>query len=724
MKKLHILLCFLLSMSLAYSQSRHVSSGGETASSLGPKPPTSNYYVLPAITVGYNPGKLNKDEEEPGVKSGWSSVMSSTSVDSWSPAQIIPFSFQFNREPVSSYIVSNTGVLTFSTSSTFVPSSQNGVLPSLVVPDNSICVWGLNISGSNDNILSKTFGTAPNRQHWILYSSASEMGISTGYTYWSIVLEETTNNIYIVDQRTEAPGSANVSLTVGVQIDAIAATLDLSSPFTQSYSNNSPTPSDNSFYEFIDGVQPAHDMSAISNNITSGMASGIVQTGKPVNISAVFRSRGSKTVTGLDINYSINGGVPVTAALTTTMLTGEFKELQHPVPFTPSTDGRYEVKLWTDNVNRSSDDYNTNDTITFVVNAIANIPERKVVIEERTGNWCGWCPAGIVGMEHMSSTHSGDAITIAVHNRDPMVVDDYDGPIRKFDPSDPGNPNPSIGFPSSLVDRVLDPYPSKNRLEDAYRQRKAITPVAKVAILKADHNKANNTVEVDIEAGFVADESGVDYRLVAVLIENGVTGISRRYDHSNYFSHQANNTPLVGAGKDWQKEPSTIPASDMVYNHVARAIAPSFSGSLGSVPPNITAGQKVSHSITINIRGITIDDWSKFNVVAMLLNGNTHEVINADQTNPPIGIAEEIERKSFRLYPNPAKNRLFVELNEFQAEATVEVYNMVGQKVMSQSYSNIRVIDMDIARFTSGVYFITVSDEENRVSSERLYIVH
>ncbi|MBL0071768.1 MAG: hypothetical protein IPP34_08130 [Bacteroidetes bacterium] len=77
------------------------------------------------------------------------------------------------------------------------------LLPSALIPDNSVCVWGLQATGANDNIVVKTFGTAPNRQYWIFFTSYSIPGNTAGWTYWSIVLEETSNKIYLVDQRTK-----------------------------------------------------------------------------------------------------------------------------------------------------------------------------------------------------------------------------------------------------------------------------------------------------------------------------------------------------------------------------------------------------------------------------------------------------------------------------------------------------------------------------------------
>ena len=112
----------------------------------------------------------------------------------WSAAQAIPFGFQFNGSDVSSFKVSSTGVLTFDiNSSVAAPAAANEALPSANIPDQSVCVWGLTLNASGDYIVSKTFGTAPNRQLWVMYASATEANIGTGWSYMSIVLEESSN---------------------------------------------------------------------------------------------------------------------------------------------------------------------------------------------------------------------------------------------------------------------------------------------------------------------------------------------------------------------------------------------------------------------------------------------------------------------------------------------------------------------------------------------------
>src|SRR5690606_5764135 len=83
-------------------------------------------------------------------------------------------------------------------------------------------------------------------------------------TYWSIVLEESTNNIYIVDQRTGGFTSV-ATVSAGVQINSTTATQV--SANLDAEADTDPTPANNTYYSFIHGVQPAYDMTV--KNITT-----------------------------------------------------------------------------------------------------------------------------------------------------------------------------------------------------------------------------------------------------------------------------------------------------------------------------------------------------------------------------------------------------------------------------------------------------------------------
>ena len=109
-------------------------------------------------------------------------------------------------------------------------------------------MWGIGAT-TGEFIITKTFGTAPNRQHWVQFNSFSKPGNQTLFTYWSIVLEETTNNIYIVDQRTNA--ATGLAITAGVQVNATTALQIAGSPALESRTTGSPSLLDNSYWSFL-----------------------------------------------------------------------------------------------------------------------------------------------------------------------------------------------------------------------------------------------------------------------------------------------------------------------------------------------------------------------------------------------------------------------------------------------------------------------------------------
>ena len=216
-----------------------------------------------------NPGALNTDNEYPfggGLDPSWTVILGpSQTTPAWSSIETIPFSFNFNGVAVTQYKVSSTGVLTFSTTTTPVPGAGNAALPSTSIPDASILVWGIQGTGTNDNIVSKTFGTPGSQQHWVFFSSYDGGG---SWSYWSIVLEESTDNIYIVDQRHAA--AAAPLITAGIQINSSAALMVTGSPSLSNLASTDATPADNRYYEFnFSSASCSKPYGFLSSNITT-----------------------------------------------------------------------------------------------------------------------------------------------------------------------------------------------------------------------------------------------------------------------------------------------------------------------------------------------------------------------------------------------------------------------------------------------------------------------
>ena len=134
----------------------------------------AQYYYTPNFTQS-NPGGLNNDNEYPSssnsFSSGWTTILpGSNASPTWSSIETIPFNFNFNGNLVTQYKVSSSGVLTFTTSAGVVPFYSNASIPDPVIPNNSIMIWGIQGVGSNDEIVTKTFGIPGAQQHWVFFA--------------------------------------------------------------------------------------------------------------------------------------------------------------------------------------------------------------------------------------------------------------------------------------------------------------------------------------------------------------------------------------------------------------------------------------------------------------------------------------------------------------------------------------------------------------------------
>src|SRR5690606_39739366 len=73
----------------------------------------------------------------------------------------------------------------------------------------------------------------------------------------------------------------------------------------------------------------------------------------------------------------------------------------------------------------------------------------------------------------------------------------------------------------------------------------------------------------------------------------------------------------------------------------------------------------------------------------------------------------------WRVYPNPTKDIITIEFSEYGTEATVEIFNLLGQKVIDCG-NIIGTQTLDMSKLTQGVYMLKINNrsEERRVEKE------
>ncbi|MBT3848675.1 MAG: Omp28-related outer membrane protein, partial [Candidatus Marinimicrobia bacterium] len=165
----------------------------------------------------------------------------------------------------------------------------------------------------------------------------------------------------------------------------------------------------------------------------------------------------------------------------------------------------------------------------FEVSKVPSTFTKKVLIEEFTGAWCGYCPDGAYRVKNLINDNDGRVVGVSLHAGNP-TGDAMEIAHTNYLETTYQN----TGFPSGMVDRVsVNGSTSLNRgyWEYVANDQLAKTAVCGLAII-SEVNGQNANVEV--HAGFSSTPSGADYRLTVYLIEDGVTGEGYGYDQRNY----------------------------------------------------------------------------------------------------------------------------------------------------------------------------------------------
>jgi len=670
----------------------------------------AQYYYLPYPNAGTNPGGLNVENEYPvggGLSANWNPISGLSATPKWSTVETLPFTFQFNGVGYTQFKVSTSGVLTFSTGATAVPPATRVALPNANIPDNSICVLGIKGTGytgsANDSIVTQTFGVAGSQQTWILFSSYTSVANPTNvYTYWSIVLEEGTNNIYIVDQR----HAAAVPVSLGLQYNSTSALMVAGSPNSlNSLAGTDPTPVDNSYYAFIYGTQVADQAKLRKISVDPYVLVPGTST-----LTGEIQNLGANTISNVDVKYEINGTVYTSTLSNINLASGNVYSFTHNTPINVSAANPYPTKVWVDLVNDAD---RTDDTLNTMVTGLSYLPEKRVLIEEATGTWCGWCPRGAVYTEEIDTVHAGTAIVVAVHNSDPMANSAYDAGIGTL----------IGGYPSGCVDRKSNDVDPTD-FEATYLDR--ITDVSPADVgVTATYNTVTRQVDINVSSTFAANLIG-DFRLNAVLVEDDVTGTAAGYNQTNYYSSASQNIALVGAGHNWQTEPGTIPAASMHYNFVGRDILGGFDGQPGSLPSSVSAS--TTYNYTFNYTLPATWDESQIRVIGMLQDISSGHVLNV--TRSPYLATTGIntlsaDNFSMALFPNPADafTQLEVSLTK-STNYTIEMTDVLGKVVYGQNFNGTtgkNIISLPVSGLNSGIYLVKVN-VEGSVLTTRLMV--
>lgn len=529
-------------------------------------------------------------------------------------------------------------------------------------------------------VVSKTFGSSPNRQHWVFFSSYSS---GSDWTYWSIVLEEGSDKIYIVDQRHSTTISG---LTLGVQIDGSTAAQVMGSPNVSSMAGADPTSVDNMYYEFIYGNQPNYDLTVSEETMDDNLILGQ----GPFDITGVLTNYGAATVNSFDMNYTVNGGSAVTSSISGASISsyGTYN-FSHPSPWTPSSTGTYTFEVWASNINGNADENPSNDKLTFQVNVVDTFVTRNSLLEVFTSSTCGPCAPGNAQMDNN-----------VVPN-----IDNYT--IVKYQQNFPG---------------AGDPYYTSTSVN-----RRGYYGINSIPRMEIDGQWDENAQSFSV-AGFNSFQqvpAFIDFKINEAYYYGNMVHID--YDVNSYADFSGNVYRVQTAVVEKKTTQNVATNGETEFHYVMMDMLPDENGA--SIGP-LTKGGSYNVTRTADMTGTNVEEMTDLRVVVWVENFSTKTVLNSAWADITLTVGLDENKMSGNLrgmYPNPTSDQTTLEFTTSNnKEVKVEVYNSMGQLISSDDLGSlsegIHKHTINTSKYKAGVYFVTLHVGTEQ-STQRLMVI-
>lgn len=669
---------------------------------------------------GENPKGLNTDGENPypsTANTGWNAIWNggTDAPTAYTPVQTIPFAFEFNGNPVTQYVAGNFGSVTFTNETPLVkPSSfSNLTLPSLDIPNNSVCVLGMRprtaTSGNTtftSAVMTKTFGTAPNRQHWIWFNFYGEANIQNGWTYWAVVLEETTHDIYIVDMKTLCVNASNqrcnnnVKMSAGIQLNATTAYSVGGSPDlgANQIQENLFTAEDNTFYRFSFGNQPPNSVRL--KEVTMEPYNLLSQA--PFQVSAVIQNHGSGNLNNVSMSYRINGESWQEATINTPSLAkDQYLDITHTLPWTPDEPGSYLVEVWVNQPNGGTDPRTDDHLASQNIEVSDTFVKRRTLLEVYSSSTCGPCRPGNIVLKNVT---------------DQMAPDEY--AYIKYQYSFPGTGDPYFNpesaqraaiyngvsaVPTTFIDGIDRINPNSATLA-MVRNRQTIPAFIDIEAQAVMAWKDNVTFELNVKP-YLNFDAGL--RLFVAVNEKRTTRNAKTNGETEFFNvfkrfafgHQGMALPALTKGVD---RPIT---GNVQFNGTYR------------LPLNAQTNNIINWNTEHSI-----ESFSNLEIVVFIQDINTKQILQAQvqDVNTNTHVEQVSQALPFVVYPNPANHLIYIDL-ENTNPTHVLISNVQGQKIFETQVTE--KAEINTATWPNGIYFVTLN-QNGTIATRKIIVQH
>lgn len=462
---------------------------------------------IPALMQGLS---ASEDDISAETEAGWIRWMGSATAPERSSPLPLGFSVSIGGTSYTHVRAASNGYITFDTSAPVAPILGAATLPLAALPSPSLYFGGLYLSGSNDRLLYRMVGTAPNRALWIKWYSASGPVPGNTYTYAAaVIMENGTLWTGLMHTGSTVATYKAPELSFGFQLSATKAYQMEGSPaITADSGMYGPAAADNRFAAYIPGAQSSWDAQWIE------VPQSIYATrGKPAVFEARIANVGSRSFSRVGLEYEYQGqtgSVKQTVFVSLDSL-NRVGMIRDTLPQAADT-GIYQLQVRFSSLDENPAAAPRPVSFGLILDQGNRVPRRSLV-EMQTASWCATCPAHFQHIQLLEKKHQ--AVSLFHHVGDGMAHDSF----RNLG---------SETVPAFAVNGHLGMQADTAAWIQMLQQKLAQGAPCSLKVLKAEFS-ASNELRFEVETKFEDLYQG-DLRLFVALRERTVRGGGLPFD--------------------------------------------------------------------------------------------------------------------------------------------------------------------------------------------------
>ncbi len=352
---------------------------------------------------------------------------------------------------------------------------------------------------------------------------------------------------------------------------------------------------------------------------------------------------------------------------------------------------------------------------------------KKVMIENLSGTWCGFCPDAAVILEELESYDN--VMSVTIHVNDVMEIPEGAGLADE---------HTGGGVPAFFIDRKI--YPNTDFISYGLERDNIIEslllqleekPICDVNFSSFNYDSEDNIVSVELEAEFFENYQGNNLRFNLYLMNKEISEDDSDYYQANFYNFME--------GHDYQNAGN--PIKNYVHKDVLVKMYGGTWGTANSVRNGlISRGEKLKFVYSFPL-DVSID-LSNLEFIGLIQKygqtSNDIEILNSNKisfeqglnevatSSDPVGLTlNNIE--FFNAFPNPVSDVVNIAFRSHENQnIKISIFNHVGKSVLSIDRA-VRIGDFQESlnvseKLKSGIYILKVENEQGAFISEKIVV--